>query len=172
MPSFNWQRFALADPLKNEISSFISQKFNIDVYDCTNEEKKIIRPLLVGFGESRRQSSKNQYWWRLCEEEIYWSGAKNVIITDIRFCDAHNKDEYHWLREKNGILIHLSRTIKGKKIDPPNPQEAYYDPELESRADFKLCWPTLNSHKERVDFVKKNLDISGICDKMILSQNV
>lgn len=167
MPSFNWKRFALADPLKKEISSFIFDKFNIDVNNCTNEEKKIIRPLLVGHGEARRQATENQYWWQMCQNKITRCEAKNVIITDIRFCDEHNKDEYHWLRENNGILIHLSRLKRdGTLIGAPNQQEAHYDPKLEMLADFKLCWPTLDCYEKRLSFVKKNLDFDGILDKI------
>jgi hypothetical protein len=49
------ERFALAYELKSDLKDLIHAKTGIDVFTENTEEKNIIRPLLVAYGDVMRQ---------------------------------------------------------------------------------------------------------------------
>jgi len=138
------KRIALADNLKNDLKDFILDKFSIDIYKASPEEKSLIRPIMVSYGRIRRSISKGTYWTSKVENDLENLISKNItpIITDIRYME-YPEDEFFWLKNKNGILLHISRLdLNGNLIPPANIEEKENDLKLKEVADLKLTWKT------------------------------
>ena len=150
-PSIKILRTSFAGQLKSETRDFIQDKFNIDVFSADGAEKEIIRPILIGYGQSRRSQTKGKYWVDVVEKEIFLEKPDLTIISDIRFADETD-DELSWLKAKNGKLIHVSRyQIENgkKKFTPPaGTDEKRNDPKLKSAADYSICWKDSQDNKE------------------------
>lgn len=152
-------RVALADNLKSDVRGFLIDKFSIDIYNCSPQEKELIRPLLVAYGKVKRIQSKGTYWTSKVENDVRAKKESSlVVVTDIRYCDqSYKDDEVFWLQRLGGVLIHISRyEIKNgikSYVLPPNEDEAHFDPILKLNANYLVEWPTckddpdmLNSH--------------------------
>lgn len=142
------ERFALAYELKSDLKDLIYKKTGIDVFTENTEEKTIIRPLLVAYGDVMRKISGGKYWTQKMEQRIGKSKADVVFITDIRY-DYYAEDECTWLQYKQaGKLIHITRfkydisSNKKKKVydEPPNEHELINNPKVKSRSDYSFEW--------------------------------
>lgn len=142
------ERYALAYELKSDLKDLIHKKTGIDVFTENTEEKTIIRPLLVAYGDVMRKISEGKYWTQKMEQRIGKSKADVVFITDIRY-DYYPEDECTWLQYKQcGKLIHITRfkyetTSKRKKKvydSPPNEHEAINNPKVKDRSDYSFEW--------------------------------
>jgi len=141
-------RFAIADALKEEMYDFIKNTYNIDVFNCSPEEKTTIRPILVNHAEIRRKETNGRYWINKLTEKVkkVSEDKKNLaVITDIRF-DEYEKDEVFWLKnELNGFLVHISKYFLNDKnemqfVPPANLQESKNNPKLIDNADYIVEW--------------------------------
>lgn len=161
----NTKRFALADILKEEISPFIKELYGIDIFNCSREEKNLLRPILVEHGKIRRTFTSGTYWTSKLTKsinEFISLDPKNVaIITDIRYAE-YEEDELFWLKKMlNGHLIHITMTLdKGEKLMPPNKEEERNDPVLKKNADIKIAWPKIEP------FSLKNLNLINYAEKI------
>lgn len=149
---------SLATPLKEKTKDFIAEEFGIDIFNCSNEEKEIVRPLLVAYGGGKRKQTKGKYWTRLMEAEI--ASVDNditIIIPDIRYCEFQG-DECEWLKSKGGKLFFVSLLLEnGERLPPPNEDEFKNGPILEAAADYKIDWPHM-SFEECLLFVRQNFN--------------
>lgn len=156
------KRRALAYQLKKDINDRLLSRFNIQAFTSDDNEKKIIRPFLVEYGKEKRLETKGQYWTSKVQEEIDISNDCIFIITDIRYA-IYESDEYQWIRKNNGILVHVSRyngSIKNL-ILPPNEDEEFNDPILESLSDFKVVWPSTDNEETLNVFVRDFFRLYG-----------
>lgn len=172
------RRFALADALKDECSTWTLPNYGIDARTCSRENKELIRPFLVLHAKFKREESKGRHWL----EKIYYdiSSYKNsndiALITDIRY-NEYDKDEVSWLKnELNGILLHVSMYTaipdpnEGALIlhfkKPCNEEEEKNDPLVKKAADYRLEWPKIendpNFKKKLVPYVQKFIDENNI----------
>ena len=152
------QRFALADLLKAKIRPFLLEFFEIDIFDCSPEEKELVRPLLVEFGRAKRITSEGSYWTGLLQEEIDKADCDVAIVTDIRYAE-YEYDEADWLKEWNhGTLIHVERVLpNGEILTAPNADEERNNPKLKELANTNLIWESnLVLAKEKVDELLEN----------------
>lgn len=143
------KKMALADELKHDLRDFIYSKMGMDVYTQITAEKDIIRPLLVGYGDSMRKRTGGRYWIEKVNERISQDDADVIIVTDIRF-DEFEKDELHWIKEElGGTVVHVSKyniahtfdDIPQKHFTPPaNDHEARNDPKIKEKADIVIEW--------------------------------
>ncbi len=143
------KKMALADELKHDLRDFIFQKMGMDVYTQITSEKDIIRPLLVGYGDSMRKRTEGRYWIEKLNERMKEDDSDVIIVTDIRF-DEYEKDEIHWIKnELNGTVVHVSKynivinPLQGpKKIftPPANDHEARNDPRIKDKSDIVIEW--------------------------------
>jgi hypothetical protein len=141
--------FAFANCLKQDINDFCFEKFNISSFTKNDDEKKLIRPLLVGYGESARKKNKN-LWIERLQENL----PSNVlpIVTDIRY-----ENEADWLNSKKGFIINLDRTTKdGILLEPANDQEKINAPLVKKKSFFNLSWSTVDN-SEDIDKITFNL---------------
>jgi hypothetical protein len=153
-------RLAFADDLKKELNPFTIEKFKIDLTKCTNEEKEVIRPLMVSYGKCRRSQTEGKYWTSLLDMKIKNFNKQNIIpiITDVRYIE-YKEDEYSWLKNNNGILIHISRKLdNGNLVPPANIEEKANDNKLKAVADFSVCWETCQDTNFLYELMEKNLE--------------
>lgn len=148
-------RFALAYELKNDLKDLVKDKTGIDVFTEKTEEKNIIRPLLVAYGDVMRKISNGTYWTSKVESRIKQSNVDVAFVTDIRY-DFYLEDECTWLQNKmNGKLVHITkyklgnlpagkRFSKNKIVkiydEAPNDHELFNNPKIIKRADIKIEW--------------------------------
>lgn len=163
---FKTERYALAYELKSDIKDLIFKQTKIDVFTENTEEKNIIRPMLVAYGDVMRKVSDGKYWTTKVENKISTSKADFVFITDIRY-DVYPEDECYWLQRKmGGKLIHITKyqmaeapskrrisTAKPVKIyeAAPNEHELFNNPKVRAKADYAFEW---EDYKFKLDDVK------------------
>lgn len=149
------EKFALAYELKSDLKSLVKTKVGIDVFTDNTQEKSIIRPLLVAYGDVMRKTSEGKYWTSKVGQRIVKSKANIVFITDIRY-DVYPEDECTWLRNKmGGKLIHITKfkqgTVpQGKRFSKnkivkiydaaPNDHELLNDPKVKAKANYAFEW--------------------------------
>jgi hypothetical protein len=149
------EKFALAYELKNDLKSLIKNKVGIDVFTDNTQEKSIIRPLLVAYGDVMRKTSEGKYWTGKLENRIANSKSDVVFVTDIRY-DVYPEDECTWLQnKKSGKLVHITKFKQGPlpqgkrfsknkvvKIydEAPNDHELFNNPKVKAKADYAFEW--------------------------------
>lgn len=157
------EKYALAYELKSDLKDLIYKKTGIDVFTENTEEKNIIRPLLVAYGDVMRKISTGKYWTQKIEQSIGKSKADVVFITDIRY-DHYLEDECTWLKFKqSGKLIHITKyqfgpLPQGKRFsknkitkiyqNAPNEHESINDPKVKKRADIAIEWEDVSLKNE------------------------
>lgn len=162
------QRLALADKLKKELYDFVRDKFKIDIEKCDGKDKELIRPLMVAYGKCRRIQTEGKYWTSLVDPKVKELQKNKIlpIITDIRYIE-YKEDEYAWLKNHNGILIHISRKLEdGSVVPPANIEEKSNDNKLKAVADFCISWDTCQDTNVLYELVQKNL--KNISEKISL----
>ena len=141
-------RIALANALKKDLDTFCKEYFTTSI-----EEKTLIRPGLVWYGDAQRKRTNGRYWINIANDQTDASNADYAIITDIRY-SHYPKDEINWiLEEKKGIVVHISQyeltdTVndssyqgKFKKFVPPaNAHEELNDPKVKQQASHRIEW--------------------------------
>lgn len=146
------KRVAFADPLKSQVDEFILKNLGISAFTTVPEEKTLIRPMLVWYGDVQRRRTAGRYWVDLAKKNIEQSSEEYYIITDVRY-DAYEKDELYFLKnEMNGILCHIEKyklthtqdgasTIIHKEfVKPANDHEAENDPRIAHSAHHRVEW--------------------------------
>ena len=137
------KRFAFADLLKHELSSFIFNNFGFSSFTNNKENKNILRPIMVAYGCAKREVSKGRYWIENIEKSLQsiQEFTDVAIITDVRFCDYEN-DEVYWLKDKmKGHLINISLVNPdGSIVQPANEDEAKRSSKLQELSDSQFSW--------------------------------
>jgi hypothetical protein len=146
------KELSIAMNLKKELAAPSKKLYGIDSFNCSREEKDLIRPFLVAHGQIKRNLSQGRHWIDKLTTEL--DRKKINIITDVRF-NEFEKDEVFWVKnEINGVLIHISRFCEenGERvfIPPANAAEKENDPKVKNDADFILNWPTEENEVRRV----------------------
>ena len=137
-PNVLLRRAAFADELKKECDSFLRKNINISAFTEKDEEKNIIRPFLVTYGTHVRRKLDKDCWIKKLNQKINSSEQSECfVITDVRFVN-----EAKWIKNKKGMLIHLSRN----GILPANDDESKQDPLLRSMADININVPTFQDN--------------------------
>jgi hypothetical protein len=152
----NLVRVALADCLKEDCYDFLMDRLQINVFDCSDEDKANIRPFLVWYGKMMRKATNGRYWIEKANIKVKKIIKEGGIpcITDIRYANDYPCDELCWIKQElNGKLIHISRMINGKILQAPNEDEAYNDPILKQQSDFQIC-----NEDGDFDGMKRNLE--------------
>ena len=151
------KRIALADPLKMFCDDFCRNNLGVSTFTQNNAEKTLIRPMLVWFGDAKRKQTNGRFWIDQADKALRDAenaGYDYAIVTDVRY-DHYEKDEVDWIkRERNGLLIHISRfswdqplTTKVSQpplvrwfVPPANEHEMLNDPKVAKKADVRVEW--------------------------------
>jgi hypothetical protein len=151
----SFQRFALADELKILTREDVFKKYNVDILNCTRDEKDLVRNDLVLFAKQKRLDSCGKFWTDILTKKIQESSAKYICVTDIRY-NWFSKDEVFWLKNiLGGRLVDISSydPINGKFVQPPNDEEEFHYPEVKAAADYYVIWPKVSDIKKLDLFV-------------------
>lgn len=158
-----FQRFSLADALKEELKNVILSKYGIDILTCDRNDKNKVRDEMVAFAKQKRMETNGTHWYSILHNKIASCSSKYICITDIR----HNyfpQDELFWLKSiLKGRLIDISRynPYSGQVLLPPNSEEAYHYPLVKKYADYYVFWPEVDTINNLDFFVEKAiLDLS------------
>lgn len=168
---FYVRRYALAHQLKADLCFLIRQNFGFDIYDCTIEQKTLVRPILVEYGRAKRVQSKGTFWTNLVEEQIRKDKPDIAILSDLRY-DIYPKDERFWAQNKmGGVLVYLDRdeekkiplfdyrigdteptpngkyNIEREYVKAPNIDEETNNPKLRVAADYRIEVKTVSKDK-------------------------
>jgi len=136
---------SFAAALRDELNSFCLEQLGISSYTTDDEEKKIIRPLLVCWGTEIRRSINDSYWIEALEQTMN-DKETLYIITDMRFTN-----EYDFIKANSGSTIYLERGT----IFPANHYERTNNALLKNMVDFVWEMPTtrdmeaLKTHTEK-----------------------
>jgi hypothetical protein len=124
--------FSFANEIKRQTDDFLKANYKISAFTENTKEKKIIRDLLVGHGESTKLLHGKDVWAKFVLKEI--KKHKNIfpIISDVRF-DFETK----FLQKNKAKVVHIAK--EGNK--PPNDIEAKNDPLVQKIADLNHVWP-------------------------------
>lgn len=166
-------RFSLGDILKAEVRESLLKNKDVDIFNCTPEQKEEVRSFLVEYGTSKRKETEGRYFTdklNLVINNTFFS-SKIPVVTDIRYCEYKN-DELQWLKEElDGALIYIKKykIVNSKKeyIQPPNEDEAKNNPILEKNADYIIDWEHLETgsseerHSSLKEHIKKFIDWYG-----------
>ena len=164
------RRIALAEPLKVHADEFLVKYLNITAMSPVSEEKQLIRPMLVWYGDVQRKRTNGRYWIDIAKKTIEESKYDYYIITDIRY-DAYEKDELYFLKqEMDGVLCHISKYVvdlNGEKkfVQPANDHEATNDPKIKSAADHIVKWPHVDVVMENVEELLLNPTLNEKVDE-------
>ena len=164
------RRIALAEPLKVHADEFLVKYLNITAMSPVSEEKQLIRPMLVWYGDVQRKRTNGRYWIDIAKKTIEESKYDYYIITDIRY-DAYEKDELYFLKqEMDGVLCHISKYVvdqNGEKkfVQPANDHEATNDPKIKSAADHIVKWPHVDVVMEHVEELLLNPTLNEKVDE-------
>ncbi len=150
-------KIALATPLKADCDSFLQERLGVSAFTQVPEEKLLIRPMLVWYGDAQRKRTNGRYWIDKAQAIINGSSYDYYIVTDVRYAH-YATDEIHWLKnECKGVVCHISRfeteevditSHEGitnreyvkKFIQPANDHEAENDPKVKALADYCVEW--------------------------------
>lgn len=141
---------ALADPLKSHCDAFLKDHLNISAFTQIPEEKLLIRPMLVWYGDVQRRRTNGRYWIDIASKIIAETTFDYYIITDIRY-DVYEKDELYWLKnEWNGKLCHIKKyntvydfsagSYIKDYVEPANDHEKLNDPRIRASAHCRVEW--------------------------------
>lgn len=182
------KRLALAGPLKEFCDEFCQKNLGISAFTQNNDEKLMIRPMLVWFGDAKRKQTNGRFWVDLADKTIKGAEAEGydyAIVTDVRY-DHYERDEVHWLkREREGILIHVSQfswlrpsTTKVSTtpltrvfVPPANDHELLNDPKVAKKADVRVEWENVGnlSDEEMLAHPALNKHVSDVIRGYILT---
>jgi hypothetical protein len=143
------KRIALADALKGDCDEFCRKTLEISAFTQIPEEKLLIRPLLVWYGDAQRKRTNGQYWINIAQRKIDITNADYFVVTDVRY-DHYEKDEVSWIKDDcHGYLCHISKwTLDNGKISfvpTANDHEALNDPKVKAKANYTVAWPDVST---------------------------
>ena len=152
--------YALATQLKFDINFLTEGDFGINAFTKDSEEKKIIRPLLVGYGEAWRRADP-EHWLSIVDSNL--EPRTLPIITDIRY-----ENEADYILENQGFLLNLSRCISGDDfVQPANEEEALNGPKVKDKSSFLFCWNTTDNQDEIEEIVESFISSILVQDGLI-----
>jgi hypothetical protein len=182
-------KFALADALKADCDEFCKKNFGFSAFTQITEEKNLIRPFLVWYGDAQRKRTGGKYWINIVQSNLEKIDADYAIITDIRYAH-YPKDEIHWVTEDwHGVVVHVSRyeivpfpytqrTSRGdvdvvganefKFVQPANDHEALNDPKIKALASYRVEWEHVKSD-DLVNDTELNRHVSKFIEEMKLA---
>jgi hypothetical protein len=145
------RKFAFADSLKSECDELLGRYTNVSAFTEKDEEKKMIRPLLVAYGTNIRRSLNENCWIEKIEEKVFehLNLGETVFITDVRF-----ENEIDWIHRVGGKTVHITR----EGTSPPNLDEETNDPILKRKSNISI---TCNNFPDKyIDKLRNTVEMA------------
>ena len=143
-PPLKIGHFSFAHALRQELDQFLIERFSISAFTENPTDKEIIRHMLIGYGNAKRQQTDGKYWIEKLENSIEKSDCDVAIISDLRFAETKD-DELGWLINNGGINFHIRRFVQkaGQNAKrsferPKNEWEKKNNPKLQKNATLVL----------------------------------
>ena len=134
------KEYSFAYELRKECNPFTLLSFGISAFTENDDEKKIIRPLLLCVGTQMWRNLDVDHWVKKVDEAINNDPHPHIaVLSDGRF-----SNEIEW-SNKNGTSIHLTRTNNGIPVPPNNKDEQENDPLVKNLCKFHHSWETFGS---------------------------
>lgn len=132
------QRYAFADALKNDLAGFIRTNFKFDIFNCTAEQKELVRPIMIAYGCAKRAVDIN-YWAKqvvtnIESDQSYDTYSIIPVITDVRF-----ESEAIFLKKSFGKNFKLIAVNRSDAPEPTEEEKKNY-PAVAALADFTVNW--------------------------------
>lgn len=128
------------DKIKLDLKNVLYKSIKINTFSENDEDKLLIRPLLVEYGKIMRKKTNGRYFVQSFKK----TKNKICIIPDIRYAE-YDKDELYWLKnEMNGYLIFLNR----ENVEDANETEKINNVKLKNCADYSIYWGKLDENDE------------------------
>lgn len=134
-PSKEVREFSFAAPIKSELQDFLFENLGLNSFTEKEEEKRIVRPFLIAYGNAKRKLTNGKHWVEVLEKRVKEQNPDYALITDLRFAE-YEEDEIDWIKKNKGTVIYLERTKGGEEEKAPNEFEAENCPKLKERADI------------------------------------
>jgi hypothetical protein len=132
------RRSIAGDQVRKDLKSLFSRKFGINIQSPTNEEKTLLRPIMVEYGIAQRKKTDGRYFI-----DRYVPSEFIDIVPDIRYA-LYEKDELQWItQEVGGFLIYLERD----GILPANIYEEENNKIIKEKAHFVVNIPTFTQEE-------------------------
>ena len=131
-------RAAFADGLKLELDAFVKKSFGFSLFNFSAAQKALIRPVLIGWGMSRRNQDKDYWISNLLNHLDHMGNLRTIVICDVRY-----ENEVLALRKKYGHgfkLVKISRP--DAKVEIPQ-EEQINQPLVDKYLDYTVIWPTV-----------------------------
>jgi hypothetical protein len=145
------KRFSIAgDQIRRDLKDLVKNKTDLDIENLNNNEKTLLRPLMVEYGRLMRNTTEGRYFIeQLCDNKEY--RHNNVsIITDIRY-NEYPQDEVPWLiTEQKGLLVYIERD----GLDAPNDYEKSNSALIKCGADIII---RMKSFNDNIDLLEESL---------------
>lgn len=156
-------RFAFADELKHDLSQLILEQFGYDIFNLSEKQKEIIRPLLISYGCAWRKID-SLHWVKIVDKKIDKiiknNNEKSLFnedlypkiipcVTDCRFSNEilYFKNKY----KDNFILVKIDRN---GAPEPPE-EEKINQPLVDKYVDFSISWETVG---DKIELLRPYID--------------
>lgn len=141
--------FSFAYALKKDLDSFCKEHFNISSFS-EKEEKSIIRPILIAYGESQRKITNGTYWWKKVMSDIndfYDSGGSVALVSDLRFKEFEH-DEIDFVKSyANSLTFCVQRVLSnGEFLQAVHDSESRNSARLINCSDAVVKWDTVGNN--------------------------
>ena len=140
----NCIRYAFADQIKDDLSELLMKNFNINPHSPSEEQKEIIRPLLVSYGTDVARRLDPEFWIKKIYKKIKENNSPKdslCVITDTRY---PNEQAFFKKRFKKCTSVHVERFGYG----PANKEEDVNSPLLKDKSDYVISWDSFDSNIE------------------------
>jgi hypothetical protein len=132
---------SFANQLKIETDDFLQKTLGISAFTQKDEEKNIIRPLLVTWGTHVRRKLDPDVWIKSVEKSLCDDSV--TIISDVRF-----ENELQWVKDMGGYSVFVDRyTPQGTLVQPANKDEEEHTMKLRSKCDHSFVWDTISNEE-------------------------
>ena len=149
--------YSIADILKKDLNYLIKKNFGFSSFTEDTNQKNLIRPILVEYGEAMKREHGDDVWIDKLIKSVNFE--KYIpIITDVRFDHEAKK----LIDEHDAFIIHISRV--GAEV--PNDLEKQNDPKVKELSHLQYMWPTFGEKK-----LKLADDHSSILWQMVYPQH-
>jgi len=138
-------KLSLAEPLKNSCKCIVMNEFGIDIHNCSDQEKELVRPLLVTVAAVHRSRTRGHYFVNKLLNKIANSPSLNslaaIFVSDLRFDEYGESDELETLKSVGAKIIHLGLvTPDGYYLKSNIESEIKNSPLIEKKADYPIFW--------------------------------